>query len=214
MKYFGIVAVCLTAFAGATWGADTEAFFAAVRAGRSDRVEQMIAKDKMLVFTTNRQGLTPFLIAVENRDVKMAALLADYFARLNDTAGPGNAFHIAAANNDDAMVRLLLQLMNEEDPALPRHMLNMPRLPTNSATNDRNTPLHLAAQNCNRPLYRLLVANGAQPGLRNAAGKTPAQLLQACPPEKKAAAAKPAPARKPAAKPKPAAYEPITFPIE
>lgn len=201
--------------------ADSRAeFFAAVRNGDSDRVERMIARDKALVFITDENGMTPFLTAVQSRNGKMVYLLFDYFARLGDTGGPGNAFHIAVQNEDEAMVRLLVQMMSEDDPQMPKYLLNMRRTPTNSKSNDKNTPLHLAALKCNFAIYQLLLKNGANPALRNAAGKTPRQILSACPkpaPKAAGAAGKPAfgahnpPTRK--RPPLPEKEEPVVFPI-
>ncbi len=191
-------------------GAD---FFVAVRSGDRDEVKRMIAKDKTLVFITDRRGMTPFLTAVESRDLEMTYLLADYFSRLGDSSTAGNAMHIAVNNEDEPMLRLLVRLAADEDPDMPRHLINMPRMrenaPRTSVANDRNTPLHLAAKKCNFQIYKYLLDHGANPKARNAAGKTPAQLLSVCP-KPKPAAKKAAP--KPAPKPKPV-EEPITFPI-
>ena len=63
----------------------TEAFFAAVRNGNSSQVERMLEKDKTLVFLKDRNGMTPFLLAVQTRNLKMTDLLSEYFARLNDS---------------------------------------------------------------------------------------------------------------------------------
>ena len=160
---------------------DVESFFAAVRSGNSQRVEEMLAKDKILVFSTDKQGLTPFLVAVQTRNLKMTSLLADYFARLGNTAAPGNAFHIAVSNEDEPMVRLLVRLTSEEDSNMPQYLINMPRQRNNSALADKNTPLHLAAQKCNFRIYQYLVKNGANPNVRNSIGKTPKQIISACP---------------------------------
>lgn len=167
------------------WAGAANPIFSAVRSGDRDEVERLISKDKTLVFATDERGMTPFLTAVESQDVEMAYLLADYFSRLGDSGAPGNAMHIAVNNEDEPMLRLLLRLTAAEDPDLPKYLLNMPRQQEKAAprceSNDRNTPLHLAAQKCNFKIYKYLLANGANPLARNAAGKTPKQLLDACP---------------------------------
>ena len=191
---------------------NTAEFFAAVRSGNSVKVKKMLAKDKALVFVADKNGMTPFLVAVKMKNLKMVSLLADCFSRLGDTAAPGGAMHIAVSNNDEAMVRLLVRLAAEEDPAFPKQLINMPRQKSNSALNDRNTPLHLAAQKCNFRIYNYLLQYGASPLMRNARGQTPKQIINACPkPQTKKKEAKPA-SSVPASKPKPVA-EPLIFPI-
>ena len=127
------------------------------------------------------RGMTPFLVAVETRNLKMVSLLADSFSRLGNIAQPGNALHIAVSNDDEPMVRLLVRLSSEEDPALTKRLLNMRRRGDKEEINDRNTPLHLAAKRCNFSIYQYLLKNGANPDMRNAMGKTPKQLLSVCP---------------------------------
>ena len=168
------------------WAASaTEEMFWAVQNGNRSAVKRLLAQDKTLVYGQDAQGMTPFLIAVQNGDLDMAVLLADAFSRLDTDCPLGNAVHIAVLNEDAAMLRVLFQLCDEEDPDLATLMLNMRRHwgAPKSKTNDGNTPLHLAALKCHRPMYQFLVANGANPTVRNNKGKTPAQLLTACPPE-------------------------------
>ena len=168
------------------WAASAaEEMFWAVQNGNRSAVKRLLAQDKTLVYGQDAQGMTPFLIAVQNGDLDMAVLLADAFSRLDTDCPLGNAVHIAVLNEDAAMLRVLFQLCDEEDPDLATLMLNMRRHwgAPKSKTNDGNTPLHLAALKCHRPMYQFLVANGASPTVRNNQGKTPAQLLTACPPE-------------------------------
>ena len=192
-------------------------FFTAVRNGNNRRVEEMIGKDKTLVFAKNKDGMTPFLVAVETQNLKMVSLLADYFSRLDNVAAPGNAMHIAVSNNDEPMVRLLVRLTAEEDASLPKHLFNMPRRSREASLNDSNTPLHLAAQKCNFRIYNYLLQHGANPSLRNASGQTPKQIISACPqpkPANKQAASEkastPRPARAPAKIQDP---PPLIFPV-
>ncbi len=181
MKPFCLTFLFLFLSVAPVQAGNAEAFFSAVRNGNSKRVEEMVAKDKTLVFTVDKRGMTPFLVAVETRNLKMVSLLSEYFSRLGNTAAPGNALHIAVTNDDEPMVRLLVQLTSEEDSELPKYLINMPRQKNNSAVNDRNTPLHLAAKRCNFSIYQYLLKNGANPDMRNAMGKTPKQLLSVCP---------------------------------
>ena len=200
----------------------TEAFFAAVRNGNSSQVERMLEKDKTLVFLKDRNGMTPFLLAVQTRNLKMTDLLSEYFARLNDSAVMGNAVHIAVLNEDEPMIRLILRLASEEDTEMPAYLLNMPRKQAgvkSAVANDKNTPLHLAAQKCNFRIYQYLLNNGANDSVLNAAGKTPKQIISACPKpqtkEKASVVEKPKkgiPRSQNA--PSAAAEEPLVFPIQ
>lgn len=209
----GIV-LALTLLAPAAWAAPAQEMFAAVNNGNRAAVKRLLAQDKTLVYIQDRQGMTPFLIAVQNGDLDMTVLLADAFSRLDVDAPAGNAMHLAVLNEDAAMLRVLLQLCDEEDPELAVFMLNMRRHGggPKSPTNDGNTPLHLAALKCHRPMYQFLVANGAKPTVRNSRGKTPAQLLKSCPPEP----TNPAPVQKDTAAPaaKQAVPAPQTVPAE
>ena len=216
--------LALTLLAPTAWAAPAQEMFAAVNNGNRAAVKRLLAQDKTLVYIQDRQGMTPFLIAVQNRDLDMTVLLADAFSRLDVDASAGNAMHLAVLNEDAAMLRVLLQLCDEEDPELAVFMLNMRRHwgGPKSPTNDGNTPLHLAALKCHRPMYQFLVANGARPDVRNNKGKTPAQLLKACPPEPKQKQSAPdskaaaQPATPAPAAPKPDSYpsQPLVFPLE
>ena len=227
MKKLGVWIILLLAGVTGAQAASSERIFTAVHSGNREEVERLLSKDKTLVYQQDEQGMTPFLAAVESQDLDMAVLLADYFSRLDANAAPGNALHIAVLNEDAPMLRVLFQLFDEEDPDLASFLLNAPRRwgAPGSPSNDGNTPLHLAALKCHRPMYQFLVANGAKPTVRNRVGKTPAQLLKACPPEPTnpapvqkdtaAPAAKqavPAPQTVPA-KPLPP-EEPLVFPLE
>lgn len=179
----------------ALWAAAPGNIFVAVQNGNRAAVKRLLAKDKTLVYQQDARGMTPFLEAVFVRDLDMAVLLADAFSRLDANCSQGNAMHLAVLNEDAAMLRVLMQLCDEEDPNLTNSLLNMPRHwgGPQSKTDDGNTPLHLAALKCHRPMYQFLVANGAKPTVRNSRGKTPAQLLKSCPPEPKTPPESPAP---------------------
>ena len=213
MKTFLLIGLFLLLSVSSGLANEVNEFFAAVRNGNSQRVEEMLSKNKILVFTADKRGMTTFLVAVETRNLKMVSLLADSFSRLGNIAQPGNALHIAVSNDDEPMVRLLVRLSSEEDPALTKRLLNMRRRGDKEEINDRNTPLHLAALKCNFRVYNYLLEHGANPTLPNSKGKTPKQIISACPKPKpaKKQAAKPA-SSVPASKPKPV-EEPLIFPI-
>ena len=158
----------------------TASFFAVVRSGDTERAEEMLRADKTLVFVEEPGGMTAFLAAVKNRDVKMAQLLAESFSRLDVRTAEGNALHLAAANNDEPMLRMLFAFMDEVEPDLFEHLANAPRGSRTSPASDRNTPLHLAALNCNRAIYDFLSAHGANEKALNRRRQTPRRLLSLC----------------------------------
>lgn len=165
-------------------------FFMAVRAGNEATVKKMLRKSKELVFLADEEGRTPFLAAVEDKNVSMAYLLAEYWSRLTVLSDKGNAVHIAVLNEDSAMVKMLVHVAAREDPQLAQRLVNAPRATKGKgqwAGADLNTPLHLAAQKCNRDIYQYLISRGAEPDRRNAAWETPQQILARCPAPSKSA---------------------------
>lgn len=169
-------------------GVSGAAFFAVVRAGDTDKAEEMLRADKTLVFVEEPDGTTAFLAAVKNKDVKMARLLADSFSRLEVRTNGGNALHLAVSNNDEEMLRMLFAFMDEVEPELFESLANEPRGSRISPASDRNTPLHLAALNCNRAIYGFLAAHGANEKILNRRRQTPKRLFSSCKktPDKKA----------------------------
>ena len=177
-------------------GVSGAAFFAVVRAGDTDKTEEMLRADKTLVFVEEPDGTTAFLAAVKNKDVKMARLLADSFSRLDVRTNGGNALHLAVSNNDEEMLRMLFFFFFEVEPELFESLANEPRGSRISPASDRNTPLHLAALNCNRAIYGFLAAHGANKTILNRRRQTPKRLFSFCKktPDKKAPAPTPVPA--------------------
>ena len=151
-----------------------------VRAGDTDKAEEMLRADKTLVFVEEPDGTTAFLAAVKNKDVKMARLLADSFSRLDVRTNGGNALHLAVSNNDEEMLRMLFAFMDEVEPELFESLANEPRGSRISPASDRNTPLHLAALNCNRAIYGFLAAHGANEKILNRRRQTPRYLVTSC----------------------------------
>lgn len=162
-------------------------FFTAVRRGDQATVKKMMRKNKEMVFLSDPDGTTPFLAAVETKNVSMAFLLADHWSRLWASNGEGNALHIAAANEDGPMIKMILRMVETEGSAASKQMVNARRVQKRAARlpADLNTPLHVAAQTCNRVIYRYLTQHGADPSIPNAALETPAQILARCPKETK-----------------------------
>lgn len=210
MRKFFLLLLALTCAAAARADILGASFFAVVRSGDTDKAEEMIRADKTLVFVEEPGGMTAFLAAVKNKDVKMAQLLADSFSRLDVRTAEGNAVHLAVINNDEAMLRMLFAFMDEVEPDLFEYLANAPRGSRTSPASDRNTPLHLAALNCNRTIYDFLVQHGANEKALNRRRQTPKRLLSFC---KKTTAPKSAPAPMPVSAPeKPALQEPVSAP--
>ncbi len=180
MRKFLLLALLVMSALIARAGVSGAAFFAVVRSGDTDRAEEMLRADKTLVFVEEPDGTTAFLAAVKNKDVKMARLLADSFSRLDVRTNGGNALHLAVSNNDEEMLRMLFAFMDEVEPELFESLVNEPRGSRISPASDRNTPLHLAALNCNRAIYGFLAAHGANEKILNRRRQTPRYLVTSC----------------------------------
>lgn len=196
MRKFLLLALLVMSAALALAEVSGAAFFAVVRSGDTDRAEEILRADKTLVFIEEPDGTTAFLAAVKNKDVKMARLLADSFSRLDVRTNGGNALHLAVSNNDEEMLRMLFAFMDEVEPELFESLANEPRGNRISLDSDRNTPLHLAALNCNQRIYRFLAAHGANETILNRRRQTPKRLFSFCKktPDKKVSAPTPVPA--------------------
>lgn len=210
MRKFFLLLLALTCAAAARADILGASFFAVVRSGDTDKAEEMIRADKTLVFVEEPGGMTAFLAAVKNKDVKMAQLLADSFSRLDVRTEEGNAVHLAVINNDEAMLRMLFAFMDEVEPDLFEYLANAPRGSRTSPASDRNTPLHLAALNCNRAIYDFLVQHGASEKNLNRRRQTPKRLLSFC--NKKAGKKSPTAIAPVPAPEKPALQEPVSTP--
>lgn len=187
-----IFSLCLLITASIGLATETADFFNAVKNGNRKRVKEMIRANKALVWDTDTRGRTPFLLAVQLKDLNMTYLLGQSFSRITASSIYGNAFHIAAANRDEAMVQLIARLAAEEGGDTAKDMLNAPQIRSDKATleekNTRlDTPLHIAARHCQYKIYNYFVSLGASPKAKNGQFQTPAELLSYCPPPKKAA---------------------------
>lgn len=193
-----IFSFCLLAAACTCGATETERFFSAVKNGQRKIVKEMLRTNKALVWDTDARGRTPFLLAVQLKDLNMTYLLGQAFSRITSSCVYGNAFHIAAANRDEAMVQLIARLAAGESADTAKQMLNAPQIRSDQAALDDagqvrlDTPLHIAARQCQYKIYNYFVRLGADPQAKNEQFQTPAQLLAHCPPPpKKPAAGKP-----------------------
>lgn len=183
MKKYMLAAVCAGCAAAAFAAVAANDIFAAVNKGSVTDVQRMLAKNPRLVLDTNKQGLTPFLSAVQKKDLDMAYLLIKSSSRLTARCGKGNALHIAVANQDEPMIKLILKEAAAKDPSLPARLVNHARSlydASSLTSDDGNTPLHVAAQRCNMRIYKYLLAYGADDSLSNGMNKTPSEIITSC----------------------------------
>ena len=158
-------------------------FFKAVKQSDRASVLRLLSKNPKLVLATDEHSMTPFLLAVHRKNREMANLLAQKSSRLTARGDKGNAFHIAAANQDEPMIKLLTKLTQAKDAGLTRKMLNYQRniyMPASYSSNDGNSPLHIAAQKCNRRIYNYYVSLGADESVQNSLKKTPREIMVNC----------------------------------
>lgn len=179
-----LILTVLFAFAAAIPCAASPAdnLFSAVKNADRAQAKKLLRQNPKLAQSTDKKGQTPFLLAVTNKDLDMAYLLAQYSSL--SAAGPkGNAFHIAAQNEDEPMLKLLVKLTGERRADLTKLMLNAPRELEDEyslTSSDGNTPLHVAAKKCNSRIYNYFVSHGAEDSLENAFGQTAQKILTSC----------------------------------
>lgn len=183
MKKYILLGLLLSGYTLAVCAPAANDIFTLVK--RSDRagVQRLLAKKPRLVLETNPKGQTPLLLAVQQKDLDMAYLLIKSSARLTARADKGNALHIAVANQDEPMIKMLLKEAAAKDASLPARLINHQRSlysPSSLTSEDGNTPLHLAAQRCNKRIYNYLKSLGGDDSLTNAMNKTPAESMENC----------------------------------
>lgn len=151
-----------------------------IRSGSTEEVKETVRKDKSAIFVTDRYGNTLFVLAARYGHNAILSFLNDEWAQWSRVNRYGeNALHAAIRYQHPSTAALVISLA-EKDPDLEFDtFINRKDLVNFS------TPLHLAAQNCDRQLYDLLVQHGADPKRLNKNRRTPASLLKACPPPKK-----------------------------
>lgn len=183
MKKYSLATVCVFFCAAAYAAVAAMDIFSAVNGGNVAAVRQMLGKNPRLVLEVNGKGLTPFLLAVQKKDLDMAYLLIKSSARLTARCGKGNALHIAVANQDEPMIKLILKEAAAKDPTLPERLVNHQRNlydASSLTSDDGNTPLHVAAKRCDRRIYNYLLAYGADDSLSNKMDKTPSEIIVSC----------------------------------
>ncbi len=182
---FKKVALLLVLFANVNvvWADNTTDFFKAVKKSDISSVKQLLAKQPRLVLERDDKNMTGFLWAVSKDDMEMVSLLADKGTKLTARGEKGNAFHIAAEKQNEAMLKLLMKLISAKNVQAPTDMLNYGRdiySSTSYISSDGNTPLHIAAKKCNVRIYNYFVNHGARENITNNLLKTPAAIMAEC----------------------------------
>lgn len=161
-------------------------------AARNDHctVVKALLRANASVLSEDCFGETPLTIAVEyGRGARLVAILLAAKADVNHSNKCGDtALHLAAVNNDAAIVQLLLAggaiLTSNVMGETPLHFASTNSLAAvklllsasadpNVKNENGNTPLHLAARWDRAPIVRELASNGADILVKNESGLTP-----------------------------------------
>lgn len=135
----------------------------AIREGSTAVVQDLLAHPGTDLERKAVNGNTALMMAAFKRDGDTVRALLDKGAKVNQ---PGwTALHYAAASGDAAIAQLLIERGAKLDALSPR--------PSGAVT-----PLMMAAREGQDGIVRLLVAKGANAGLKNTEGFTAAQLAK------------------------------------
>ena len=135
----------------------------AIREGAHEVVRDLLAHPGTDLERKAVNGNTALMMAAFKRDADTTRALLDKGAKVNQ---PGwTALHYAAASGDAGIVQLLLARGGQVDALSPR--------PTGAVT-----PLMMAAREGQDATVRVLLASGANTGLKNTEGLTAAQLAK------------------------------------
>lgn len=135
----------------------------AIREGSAAVVQDLLAHPGTDLERRAVNGNTALMMAAFKRDGDTVRALLDKGAKVNQ---PGwTALHYAAASGDAAIAQLLIERGAKLDALSPR--------PSGAVT-----PLMMAAREGQDGIVRLLLAKGANAGLKNTEGFTAAQLAK------------------------------------
>ena len=142
--------------------------------GNLSCVKKLIKDDPNVLFAKDAKGNTPLILAAAHGQNSIIQLIAGQCANWGANNNASNALHAAAAAGHTETVRLILSLVREDPDTDFSRFLNA------RDTANRASPLHLAAARCDTSTYQLLVSAGADVSLKDAAGRTAANLLAHC----------------------------------
>ena len=135
----------------------------AIREGSAAVVQDLLAHPGTDLERKAVNGNTALMMAAFKRDGDTVRALLDKGAKVNQ---PGwTALHYAAASGDAAIAQLLIERGAKLDALSPR-------------SSGAVTPLMMAAREGQDGIVRLLLAKGANAGLKNTEGFTAAQLAK------------------------------------
>jgi ankyrin repeat protein len=136
--------------------------YGAVNAGDLAKVKLLLKENPQLVFSRDRDGMTPLIMAIvqyRNRKGLVAFLLANKADVNAKTTNGSTPLHVAVWQGDKDVVEMLLANGSE----------------ANAKDNTGWTPLHWAAYYGYKEIAELLLANKADVNTRNNDGSTPLQ---------------------------------------
>lgn len=150
------------------------------RTGNEDALKAAVKKDKMLMLAADKYGNTLIITAAIYGQNALIKYLDSQWPNWNrpNTYGE-NALHAAVRFKHPGTAKLIVSLAAQDPDTTLEEFINLPD------HTRRQTPLHWAAQSCDRDLYTFLVNWGADDKKPNAQGQTPATLLARCPAGKK-----------------------------
>ncbi len=152
-----------------------ENIFEATAKGNQERVQDLISQDQTLLFSKDKQGRTPLLVAVENDQKELVDYFINEGAKLFEVSSKGNVLHIAVTKNNKALLEQLVQ--NARRSGQLALMLEYKISPAKNVP--ALTPLGWAARACNKEIYNYLVSIGAKEGSASQA-YSPTSLLSQC----------------------------------
>lgn len=181
MKAFCLVLFCAVVFPISTWALSAEEqVISYVRTGNEHALKNAVKKDKRLMLATDKYGNTLIITAAIYGKNALIKYLDSQWPNWNRSNMYGeNALHAAIRFKHPGTAKLIVSLAAQDPDTALKEFISLPE------RTQRQTPLHLAAQSCDRDLYAFLVSWGADDKKPNAQRHSAAKILARCPAEKK-----------------------------